>query len=88
VLLFRARSAKDKQRVELFMELDAKYGKLKRKNSTFSQLVDAHLNPHKPEALAVGQAAPEIVGVGIDGKEMKLSDYRGKVVVLDFWGDW
>lgn len=32
--------------------------------------------------------APEITGVDVDGKEFKLSDYRGKVVVLDFWGFW
>ena len=38
--------------------------------------------------LAIGKVAPEIVGKDVDGKEMKLSDYRGKVVVLDFWGDW
>ena len=28
------------------------------------------------------------VGEDLDGTPMKLSDYRGKVVVLDFWGDW
>ncbi|MDP6424698.1 MAG: redoxin domain-containing protein [Planctomycetota bacterium] len=33
-------------------------------------------------------AAPDIVGKDIDGHTFKLSDYRGKVVVLDFWGDW
>ena len=37
---------------------------------------------------AIGKVAPEIVGKDVDGKEMKLTDYRGKVVVLDFWGDW
>ena len=36
----------------------------------------------------VGQLAPEIEGTDIDGNEFKLSDYRGKVVLLDFWGDW
>jgi hypothetical protein len=36
----------------------------------------------------VGDLAPEIVGNDVDGSEFKLSDYRGKVVVLDFWGDW
>ena len=35
-----------------------------------------------------GQPAPEIEGEDIDGKRFKLSDYRGKVVVLDFWGNW
>jgi len=36
----------------------------------------------------VGMEAPEIVGKDVDGKEYKLSDYRGKIVVLSFWGDW
>jgi hypothetical protein len=38
--------------------------------------------------LAIGQPAPEITGEDIDGKPMKLSDFKGKVVLLDFWGDW
>lgn len=38
--------------------------------------------------LRIGKAAPEIEGEDLDGKRFKLSDYRGKVVVLDFWGDW
>ncbi len=40
------------------------------------------------ENLAIGRVAPEIVGEDIDGNPMQLSSYRGKVVVLDFWGDW
>ncbi len=36
----------------------------------------------------VGQPAPEIEAEDIDGQKFKLSDYRGKVVVLDFWGNW
>jgi thiol-disulfide isomerase/thioredoxin len=38
--------------------------------------------------LAVGRPAPEIEGVDVDGVTFKLSDYRGKVVLLDFWADW
>ena len=38
--------------------------------------------------LAIGKTAPDIVGKDADGVEFKLSDYRGKVVVLDFWGYW
>lgn len=34
--------------------------------------------------LGIGEKAPEIEGKDIHGKAMKLSDYRGKVVVLDF----
>lgn len=37
---------------------------------------------------AIGELAPEIEGVDLDGVEFKLSDYRGKVVMLDFYGDW
>ena len=35
--------------------------------------------------LAVGKVAPEIEGQDQDGNKFKLSDYRGKVVLLDFW---
>lgn|GEM_PF-2522349 len=38
--------------------------------------------------LAVGMPAPEIEGPDLDGVAFKLSDYRGKVVLLDFWGNW
>ena len=38
--------------------------------------------------LSIGKVAPDIEGEDIDGVEFKLSDYRGKVVLLDFWGDW
>jgi thiol-disulfide isomerase/thioredoxin len=38
--------------------------------------------------LAIGKPAPEIEGVDMDGKPLKLSDYKGKVVVLVFWGTW
>jgi len=38
--------------------------------------------------LAVGRVAPEIQGVGINEKQLRLSDYRGKVVMLSFWGHW
>jgi hypothetical protein len=38
--------------------------------------------------LSIGKEAPEIEGDDIDGESFKLSDYRGKVVLLDFWGHW
>jgi hypothetical protein len=33
----------------------------------------------------VGSPAPEIQGIDGDGVAFKLSDYRGKVVLVDFW---
>jgi beta-lactamase regulating signal transducer with metallopeptidase domain/thiol-disulfide isomerase/thioredoxin len=47
------------------------------------------VNPAPADPIAVGEPAPEwdIVGWS-DGQPRKLSDYRGRVVVLDFWGVW
>ena len=41
-----------------------------------------------PTGLEGGKTAPEIVGKDVNGKPMKLADYRGKIVVIDFFGDW
>jgi hypothetical protein len=40
------------------------------------------------EKFGAGNVAPDIEGADLDGVAFKLSDYRGKVVFLDFWGDW
>ncbi len=38
--------------------------------------------------LSVGGVAPDIEGEDIRGKEFKLSSFRGKVVMVTFWGHW
>jgi len=37
--------------------------------------------------LSVGKPSPDIEGVDQDGRELALSDYKGKVVLLDFWSE-
>lgn len=53
----------------------------------------APLVPAFPSSLAsvglsTGDLIPEIEGHDIEGVDFKLSDYKGKVIMLDFWGDW
>jgi len=38
--------------------------------------------------LRVGKVAPDFDAVTATGEEFKLSDYRGKVTLIDFWGFW
>lgn len=40
------------------------------------------------ERLAPGQPAPDFDITTPDGRQMKLSDFRGKVVYLGFWATW
>ncbi len=37
---------------------------------------------------AIGDEAPEITMNGLDGKPLKLSSLRGKLVLIDFWASW
>jgi thiol-disulfide isomerase/thioredoxin len=37
---------------------------------------------------AAGKPASEIDGVDLDDRPLKLSDYHGRVVLLNFWGTW
>lgn len=38
--------------------------------------------------VSIGHKAPDFTTMGIDGKPVKLSDYKGKYVLLDFWASW
>lgn len=42
----------------------------------------------KLKRLAVGQLAPEIVSFTPTNKEVKLSDFKGSHVLVDFWASW
>ena len=49
---------------------------------------DAKIFDRDDEGLQIGQVAPDFTAPDADEVLFKLSDYRGKVVVLDFWGFW
>jgi hypothetical protein len=44
--------------------------------------------PSTTPVFSPGLPVQEIAGADVDGLPFKLSDYRGKVVLLDFWGNW
>ena len=50
----------------------------------------APTEPDPPPSLPglVGRAAPEFSVGSLDGKVVSLKDYRGKVVLLNFWATW
>lgn len=55
-----------------------------------AQNVDT-LSTNHPEylpSLEIGTEAPEIIASDTLGTQIKLSDFRGKYVVLDFWATW
>jgi hypothetical protein len=72
--------------IRLFEEAAQKYGSEKYGSRTIADHVKGVI--FEMRNLVVGKQAPDIAGEDIDGKKFKLSDYRGKVVVLDFWGNW
>jgi thiol-disulfide isomerase/thioredoxin len=42
----------------------------------------------RPPLLAVGTEAPDFTAHQVDKTPVKLSDFRGKVVLVDFWSTW
>jgi thiol-disulfide isomerase/thioredoxin len=51
-------------------------------------LLRSDANHHAPDGL-IGNPAPDFGGdFAINGDPVKLSELRGKVVMLDFWGTW
>ena len=55
-------------------------------NQTFKQRADKLL--YITDKLSVGKMAMDIEGEDLDGKPMELKEFRDKVVLLFFWGDW
>ena len=68
----------------LYDELYAYGSKLK--NADFKQAFLGRLE--KRAKLMEGRPAIDFTVVNMDGKEGKLSDYKGKVLFVDFWATW
>ncbi|MBL8753561.1 MAG: hypothetical protein JNK15_09690 [Planctomycetes bacterium] len=84
-----------KQTIETADVAGAEYGKAKAElldiaklagNAELTQQIDDAIGTR--EKFGIGVTAPDIAGEDLDGVAFKLSDYKGKVVFLDFWGDW
>ncbi|MGC4043762.1 MAG: hypothetical protein QM758_08140 [Armatimonas sp.] len=58
------------------------------KYPTTTAAADAKRTIFELENLQIGMVAPEMTGKDETDTPFKLTDYRGKVVVLDFWGFW
>jgi hypothetical protein len=85
-----ARAHFNQKAEKLFADLAAQNGSVKltalKPPVTVAEAVEKDL--FEIRHLGLGKAAPEITGQDADGKPFKLSDYRGEVVLLDFWGQW
>ncbi|MFP6905327.1 MAG: hypothetical protein VCG02_08925 [Verrucomicrobiota bacterium] len=82
-----ARVPGNQQRAEkLFERVVAEYADVPARTGTLGTTAGAEL--FETRNLGIGLVAPDIVGNDLDGVKFKLSDYRGKIVVIDFWGDW
>jgi len=81
--VLNARGASDEEKEQARARL-AEAQKLAAGTDLADRLAGKGGNPN----LQIGMPVPDIAGEDIDGTAFKLSDYRGKVVVLDFWGFW
>ena len=76
----------EKQREELYELMLKSFPYVPTQDDTMGEYAEKALFAIRH--LSVGKVAPQIDGEDIHGKSFKLSDYRGKVIMLSFWGHW
>lgn len=69
----------------LFVEVIAKGAEIPALNSLVTA---AKANLAELQTLGIGKVMPELESKDLDDKPVKLSDLRGKVVVVDVWATW
>lgn len=71
-----------------FQFMDSLVAKLDEKYPETKSIVQLKQQLDEMRALSLGQVAPEIELPNPDGELVKLSDLRGKYVMIDFWAAW
>jgi len=57
-------------------------------NNTVQENTDKENIDEKSQELAVGKIAPSFTLNNLNGEEVSLSDYEGKIVLINFWATW
>jgi hypothetical protein len=72
---------------EIFQRIVKDYADVKAKRgANYSDRAKGYL--FELDHLQIGMKLPDMEAVDENGKKFSTADYRGKVVVLDFWGIW
>jgi thiol-disulfide isomerase/thioredoxin len=82
-VLMVMRHIRPDQETELFVKVGQAVTK-SMKGNYYQIQIDKQLR----SMMIPGTPANEIIGEGIDGTTMRLSDLKGKVVLIDFWASW
>ena len=75
------RPADEKRSTELFREIVTQHEGTEAAKRASHYLFEI-------EHLQIGMKAPDIVGKDVDGKPIRLTNFKGKIIYLDFWGFW
>jgi peroxiredoxin len=57
-------------------------------NAAINQDFQKHLSDPKVKKFMIGELAPDFKLLTPEGKELALSDLKGKIVMIDFWASW
>ena len=81
----------------VFEKLEERYPEKRRLSRKLAEIHDALGNTElamkyyrkvKPALALIGKPVPDFSATDLDGKPISLQQYRGKVVLLDFWAVW
>ena len=88
---------RDEDVLQLFKELEAQYPEkrsISRRIASIyedlgnTELAIEYLSKIKPTLTLLRKSVPDFSATDLDGKPISLQQYRGKVVLLDFWAVW
>ena len=88
---------RDEELLQLFTKLEAQFpenrGVFRRLSKVHERLGNAELaNEYRikanPALALIGKTVPDFSATDLDGNPISLEQYRGKVVLLDFWAVW
>ena len=82
----KAGDANEKEIEAKLKQVVDEYGDLRTPRGSLGEQAGKHLT--EMASHGVGRPAPDIAAEDTDGVAFRLSDYRGKAILLDFWGHW